>query len=100
MSKRAEAATGAPIYITMGEPAGIGPEIAVAAYKALVGRIGNRGLRLIGDADVFRACGEVPDEALIATAAHAHRVAGKPNVRDAAATIEAIEKSVLDALSG
>jgi 4-hydroxythreonine-4-phosphate dehydrogenase len=84
----------------MGEPAGIGPEIALAAFKMLEGHIGTRALRLVGDADVFRACGEMPDEALIATAAHAYRAPGKPNPRDAAATIEAIEKSVLAALSG
>jgi len=100
MSKRVETAPDAPILITMGEPAGIGPEIAVAAFNALGGRIGHRDLRLVGDVDVFRACGAVPDEALIATAAYAHRTPGKPNERDAAATIEAIEKSVLAALSG
>jgi 4-hydroxythreonine-4-phosphate dehydrogenase len=100
MSKRAEAAPDAPIFITMGEPAGVGPEIAVAAFKSLEGRIGARALRLVGDADVFRSCGAVPDQALISTATHAYRVPGKPNPRDAAATIEAIEKSVLAALSG
>ena len=84
----------------MGEPAGIGPEIAVAAFKSLEGRIGRRALRLVGDPDVFRSCGDVRDEALIATGAQAYRVAGKPSSRDAAATIEAIEKSVLACLSG
>jgi 4-hydroxythreonine-4-phosphate dehydrogenase len=100
MSKRADTARDAPIFITMGEPAGIGPEIAIAAYRMLDGRVGARALRLVGDAEVFRACGDVPDDALVATAAHAYRVPGKPNPRDAAATIEAIEKSVLAALSG
>ena len=84
----------------MGEPAGIGPEIAVAAFRTLGGHIGRRALRLVGDAEVFRACGVVPDDAVMSTATHAHRVAGRPNPRDAAATIEAIEKSVLAALSG
>ena len=84
----------------MGEPAGIGPEIAVAAFKSLEGRIGRRALRLVGDPDVFRSCGDVRDEALIATGAQAYRVAGKPSSRDSAATIEAIEKSVLACLSG
>jgi 4-hydroxythreonine-4-phosphate dehydrogenase len=100
MSKRADTAPDAPIYITMGEPAGVGPEIAVAAFNALGGRIREHALRLVGDADVFRSCGEVPEDALIATATHAYRIPGKPNQRDAAATIEAIEKSVLAALSG
>jgi 4-hydroxythreonine-4-phosphate dehydrogenase len=100
MSKRAEPARDAPILITMGEPAGIGPEIAVAAYHTLGGRIGCRDLRLVGDSDVFRSCGDVPDAALIAISAYAHRSAGKPNARDAAATIEAIEKSVQAVLTG
>ena len=100
MSKRVEPPPDAPIYITMGEPAGIGPEIALAAFNELDGRIGRRALRLVGDAGVFRACGEVRGEVLIETATHALRVAGKPNARDAGATIEAIEKSVRAALSG
>ena len=29
-----------PILITMGEPAGIGPEVAITAFEALGGRIG------------------------------------------------------------
>lgn len=39
----------------MGEPAGIGPEIAVKAFTALGGRCGPRPLRLLGDPNVFAA---------------------------------------------
>ena len=38
----------------MGEPAGIGPEIAVKAWAALDGAIGGRPLFLAGDPEVFR----------------------------------------------
>ena len=43
----------APILITMGEPAGIGPEVAVAAFKALGGRAGTHPLKFVGAAEVF-----------------------------------------------
>jgi 4-hydroxythreonine-4-phosphate dehydrogenase len=82
----------APILITMGEPAGIGPEVAVAAYKVLGGRIGQRPLRLIGDPSVFKACGFDGD--VIATKAKAARVPGKPDRHNNAAVIEAIEAAV------
>lgn len=51
----------------MGEPGGVGPELAVRAFHALKGQAGEHPLRLIGDPDVFRACGEIGGEVLIAT---------------------------------
>ena len=51
----------APIFVTMGEPAGIGPEIAVAAFRALGGKVGAHALKLVGSPDVFRSAGAVPD---------------------------------------
>jgi 4-hydroxythreonine-4-phosphate dehydrogenase len=88
----------APILITMGEPAGIGPEVAVAAYKALDGHVGARPLRLVGDAGVFQACGFDGD--VIATAQKAHRVPGKPAKGNAQAVIAAIETAVAQASGG
>jgi 4-hydroxythreonine-4-phosphate dehydrogenase len=85
--------SGAPILITMGEPAGIGPEVAVAAVKALGGRVGSHPLTLVGDPQVF-GC-----EA-IATQAKATHAPGKPNVANAAAVIEAIEIAVAAAMRG
>jgi 4-hydroxythreonine-4-phosphate dehydrogenase len=84
----------------MGEPAGIGPEVAVAAYIALGGSVGRHPLKLVGDPDVFRACGAVPDDALIATKAKAVRVAGTLNVVSAPAVIEAIEMATRLAMEG
>ena len=55
----------APILVTMGEPAGIGPEVAVAAFRALGGRVGGHPLKLVGDTALWRAFGKVGDEALI-----------------------------------
>jgi 4-hydroxythreonine-4-phosphate dehydrogenase len=84
----------------MGEPSGIGPEVAVAAYIALDGHIGAHKLKLVGDPDVFRACGKVPDGALIATQAKAKRVPGTLNVASSRAVIEAIELAVEAAMAG
>ena len=43
----------APIAISMGEPAGVGPEVAMAAFDHFGGQIGGRAIRLVGDADIF-----------------------------------------------
>jgi 4-hydroxythreonine-4-phosphate dehydrogenase len=100
MSKPAEPANDAPILLTMGEPAGIGPEIAVAAFLALGGKIGARALRLVGDAKVFQSCGPVPPQAILATSCPASRMPGKPDPASAAAVTEAIELAVAAALGG
>jgi 4-hydroxythreonine-4-phosphate dehydrogenase len=90
-----------PILVTMGEPAGIGPEVAVAAFTVLGGRIGNRPLRLVGDPDVLRSCGEIPaDDAIIPTMNRAVRIAGKPQAKNADAIVEAISLAVEWALKG
>jgi len=84
----------------MGEPAGIGPEVALAAYAALGGRVGARRLLLVGDGDVFARCGEVPPDALIQTKARAVRTPGKADASNAAATIEAISLAVERTMQG
>ncbi|MGA7674533.1 MAG: 4-hydroxythreonine-4-phosphate dehydrogenase PdxA [Rhizomicrobium sp.] len=98
-SKSAEAGQ-APLLITMGEADGIGPEVAIAAFAALGGHIGKRPLLLVGDADVFKSCGEIPLEAIIQTKAHATRIPGKTDAPNAAATIEAIALAVEMTLKG
>jgi 4-hydroxythreonine-4-phosphate dehydrogenase len=47
----------------MGDPAGIGPEVAAKAWHALDGRIGAHNLKFVGDAAAFRAYGDFPDNA-------------------------------------
>jgi 4-hydroxythreonine-4-phosphate dehydrogenase len=44
-----------PVVISMGEPSGIGPEVAVKAWAALEGKIADRAIRLVGSPAVFRA---------------------------------------------
>jgi len=45
-----------PLLLTMGDPAGVGPEIAV---KALCGKARGAGIVVVGDLDVMRAAAEV-----------------------------------------
>ena len=85
----------APILITMGEPGGVGPEIAIAALHHLNGKVDSRPLKLVGDPNVFRACGAVPDNALIET--HAVAVPRAPGTADPAntrAVVDAIDEAV------
>src|ERR1700733_11496245 len=86
----------APILITMGEPSGIGPEVALAAFRALKGHIGDHPLRLVGDADLFAA----HNAALIPTKARVHAVPGRLDPANASAVIEAIEIAVRACLAG
>ncbi len=81
----------------MGEPAGVGPEVAVAAYGALGGRIGAHDLKIVGDPALFPS---LPPGALIATKAKAERVPGKPLAANAAAVTEAIEIAAAACLKG
>lgn len=85
----------APILITMGEPAGIGPDVALAAFDHFGGRIGNRPLKLVGDPAVWGR-----DADTIATTARAARTPGRPDPANAGAVIEAIEIAVHACLTG
>jgi len=86
----------APILITMGEPAGIGPELALAAYGMLGGRVGRHPLKLVGDPAVFGAA----DAPVIATKARARRTPGRPDPANAGAVTEAIEIAVDACMKG
>jgi len=91
----------APILITMGEPAGIGPEIAVAAWRAMGGHIGKRALKLVGDASVLRAQGDVPGAALIEShALGAPLRAGHADSANTRAVVDAIDTAVAMAMQG
>jgi 4-hydroxythreonine-4-phosphate dehydrogenase len=94
MRSFAKANPGAPILITMGEPAGVGPEVAVAAFEHFKGRIGARPLKLVGAQGIF------PDHDAILTSAQATRTPGKPDTANAAAVTEAIEIAVTASLNG
>jgi 4-hydroxythreonine-4-phosphate dehydrogenase len=85
-----------PILITMGEPSGIGPEIARAAFDELGGRIGGHPLKFVGDAGIFAG----RETALIATKAKTDATLGKPDPKNSTAVIEAIELAVKACLAG
>ena len=90
-----------PIFISMGEPSGIGPEVAVAAFHHFGGKVGRHPLRLVGDADVFRACGIEDGEPLIVTRPlSTKRSPGNPDPANAPAVINAIESCVKAATLG
>jgi 4-hydroxythreonine-4-phosphate dehydrogenase len=78
----------------MGEPSGIGPEIALAAFGELGGRIGDHPLKFVGDAGIFAG------REAIATKAKTNATPGKPDPQNAAAVIEAIELAVKACLAG
>jgi 4-hydroxythreonine-4-phosphate dehydrogenase len=89
------------IDITMGEPSGIGPEVAVKAWVRLGGRVGKRDLRLIGDANVFDEAARVAGVAsegmrgaIVETGQKVRAVAGRPDRKNVAAVTGAIEFAV------
>jgi 4-hydroxythreonine-4-phosphate dehydrogenase len=93
LKDRAEAA---PILITMGEPAGIGPEVALAAFEHFGGHIGKHPLRLVGDPALF---GSHRDH-VIPTHARVKAVPGTLDMGNADAVTEAIELAVKACLQG
>ena len=103
----------APLVLTLGEPAGVGPEIVAAAWKAL--RADQTAFAVIGDAALLRAQGvpvaEVgtPGDAggLFGSALPVlHRplpapvLVGSPDPANASAVADGIEEAVSFALSG
>lgn len=103
----------APLVLTLGEPAGVGPEIVAAAWKAL--RADQTAFAVIGDAALLRAQGVAVAE--VGTPGDAgglfgsalpvlHRplpapvLVGSPDPANAAAVADGIEEAVSFALSG
>jgi len=87
---------GKPILITMGEPSGVGPEVAIAVFDHFGGTIGSHPLKLVGDANVFAS----HRQALIPTRSKTAATPGKPDPRNAAAVTEAIEIAVTACMKG
>jgi 4-hydroxythreonine-4-phosphate dehydrogenase len=86
----------APILLTMGEPAGIGPEVAIAAFEHFGGRVGARPLRLVGAPALFAS----HREHVIPTHARVSATPGRLDVANADAVTEAIELAVRACLNG
>ncbi|HEY2070053.1 MAG TPA: 4-hydroxythreonine-4-phosphate dehydrogenase PdxA [Rhizomicrobium sp.] len=98
MSKPNKVSRDAPILVTMGEPGGIGPEIACAAYRALGGRIGARPLKLVGDPAVFSG---MPADAVIATRPLTTKASpGRADPDNTPSVVDAIDVAVKYAMSG
>jgi 4-hydroxythreonine-4-phosphate dehydrogenase len=94
-----------PVVITCGDPAGVGPEVAVSAWKALKDEI---PLCIIIDPDFLpkniniKILDQPPllsdvEKNLLTVIRHKfaeHRVPGKPNPKNAEAIIRAVERAV------
>ncbi|MBI4878216.1 MAG: 4-hydroxythreonine-4-phosphate dehydrogenase PdxA [Planctomycetes bacterium] len=93
------------LALTCGDPAGIGPEIAVKALRALAAaeRAGLR-LRLVGDARVFAAAGASAEDLERVEAAGAfyaaREPAGRPSAASGAAAAAALLRAIDLALAG
>ena len=92
-------AADAPILITMGDPSGVGPEVAVAAFVAMRGHTGAHPLKLVGDPDVFLACGAARS-AVEPIVVRAVRRPGFADPANGTAIVSAIEEAVRSALKG
>jgi len=108
------------LALTQGDPSGIGPEIAIAAYEAARADARLPRFVLLADVDLMRSRARAmgsgieiascaPDEApgvfdralpVLATTARATGEPGRPDVADAASTIESIERAVALVVEG
>ena len=84
----------------MGEPGGVGPEIAMAAYKALGGIVGEHPLHFVGDAKAFRAWGDVDGPVVRGSPCRVPAVPGVADPANAQAVIAAIDEAVKETLAG
>jgi 4-hydroxythreonine-4-phosphate dehydrogenase len=84
----------------MGEPGGIGPEVAAAAYRTLGGAARGRRLRLVGDAGIFRTLGVVDDGAIVPVGFPVRARTGIADTSNTPAVIAAIDEAVAWALDG
>ena len=74
----------------MGEPSGIGPEVAAKAWSALRGNYNGRALRLVGEPNAFRLHADIPDDAFLPVDA----------CQSGSAVVAAIETAVNAAMAG
>jgi 4-hydroxythreonine-4-phosphate dehydrogenase len=74
----------------MGEPSGIGPEVAAKAWAALGGKCNGRALRLVGDPNAFRPHADVRDDAFLSVGPR----------QDGSTVVAAIETAVSAAMAG
>lgn len=90
MSRPAEGRSQTPILITMGEPSGIGPEVAAKAWASLHGSCNGRALRLVGAPEAFLPHADLSDDAFLSL----------KSVRAGDSVVTAIETAVSAAIVG
>jgi 4-hydroxythreonine-4-phosphate dehydrogenase len=81
----------ATIALTSGEPAGIGPELCVAAARAFRGA----ALRVIGDRNILKGCPNVEHVPLAVP-----RKAGRLDTRNAGYVLQVLDRAIRGCLSG
>ncbi|MEE9280966.1 MAG: 4-hydroxythreonine-4-phosphate dehydrogenase PdxA [Myxococcota bacterium] len=84
--------------VTIGDPAGIGPEVVSAALRMLKGW-GAR-FRVYGDIAALERAGGLPEHVEVEDTASASAAPGQPDPATAAGVIEAIQRAARDCLSG
>ncbi len=92
------AAARARLGITLGDPAGIGPEVVARALAA--GAQGSASVRLYGDVRVVERAGQLPADVTYVNLASAEVAPGKPDPAAAHAVIEAIRRAARACLAG
>lgn len=84
--------------ITVGDPAGIGPEVVARALAA--GAQGSAAVRLYGDVRAVERMGELPAEVERVHLASAQTAPGKPDPAAADGVIEAVRRAARACLAG
>jgi 4-hydroxythreonine-4-phosphate dehydrogenase len=85
------------IGVTVGDPAGIGPEIVV---QALAGDSGCAAVRVYGDAEALERAGKLPAGVEVVAHASATVTPGKPDPAAAEGIVAAIRAAADDCLAG
>lgn len=88
----------ARLGLTIGDPAGIGPEVVAAALRSDAVR--DTQLCVYGDIAALGRCGEIPPDAELVDTASAPVAPGRPNPRAARGIVEAIERAARACLAG
>jgi 4-hydroxythreonine-4-phosphate dehydrogenase len=86
------------IGITLGDPAGIGPEVVSAALRA--GAASHASVRVYGDAAALEQAGGVPRDVTLRNFSSADVTAGAPDPAAAHGIVEAIRCAARDCLTG
>ena len=84
--------------ITVGDPAGIGPEVVSASLRSL--NPGPNAFRVYGNIAAVERAGGLPEHVEVRDTASADASPGEPNPKAVPGVIEAIRRAARDCLSG